>query len=158
MSWDSKSPFPGFPPSRDDDTAWRIPDALRTIEEQMAKCDEGYRCEVCGGDVEEITESDLYLRYVIGMVDPETLHTTQERHLGCNPALAQFIVDPDFPPVTCQGDFDKRHLDTNFVTEREKLVTRGWRRLKEVASSNLTIQEYPLPEIYRKMKQQAERE
>ena len=26
----------------------------------MAKCDEGYRCEVCGRDVEAITESDLY--------------------------------------------------------------------------------------------------
>ena len=42
----------------------------------MAKCEEGYLCDVCGGDVAEITDSDLYLRYVIGEVDPETLHTT----------------------------------------------------------------------------------
>jgi hypothetical protein len=123
----------------------------------MAKCDEGYRCEICGGDVEEITDSDLYLRFVIGQVDPETLHTTQERHIRCNPSLAQFIVHQDFKPITCEGDFDKRHLDETFVTERETLVTRGWRRLKEVASSNLTIQEYPLPEIYREMKRQANR-
>jgi len=124
----------------------------------MAKCDEGYRCEVCDGDVEEMTDSDLYLRFVIGLVDPETLHTTQERHIRCNPSLAQFIVDADFAPVTLAGDFDKRRLDEAFVAEREKLVTRGWRRLQEVASSNLTIQEYPLPEIYRKMQRQANNE
>ena len=55
----------------------------------MAKCDEGYLCEVCGKDVAEIIDSDLYLRYVIGMLDPEVLHTTGERHIRCNPALAQ---------------------------------------------------------------------
>ena len=32
----------------------------------MAKCDEGYRCEVCGRDVEAVTDSDLYLRFVLG--------------------------------------------------------------------------------------------
>ena len=121
----------------------------------MAKCDEGYLCDVCGQDVAEMADSDLYLRYVIGMLDPETLHTTSERHIRCNPSLAQFIVDPEFTPVTLAGDFDKRLLDQAFVAKREKLVTRGWRRLKEVASSSLTIQEYPLPEIYRKMKRQA---
>ena len=61
----------------------------------MAKCDEGYLCEVCGKDVANLTESDLYLRYVIGMLDPEVLHTSPERHIRCNPALAQFIVDFD---------------------------------------------------------------
>lgn len=124
----------------------------------MAKCDEGYRCEVCANDVEEIIDSDLYLRFVIGLVDPETLHTTQERHIRCNPSLAQFIVDPEFSPVTFTGDFDKRMLDQAFVAEREKLVTRGWRRLQEVARSDLTIQQYPLPEVYRKMKRQANNE
>ena len=53
----------------------------------MAKCEEGYLCDVCGGDVEEIVDSDLYLRYVIGVVDAETLHTTRERHIRCNPTL-----------------------------------------------------------------------
>ena len=37
----------------------------------MAKCDEGYRCEMCGRDVEAIAESDLYLRYVLGEVPLE---------------------------------------------------------------------------------------
>ena len=62
----------------------------------MAKCDEGYRCDVCGQDVERIGDSHLYLSYVIGELDPELLHTTPERHLRCNPVLAQFIVDDDF--------------------------------------------------------------
>ena len=38
------------------------------IGETMARCDQGYLCEVCGRDVEAITESDLYLRYVLGEV------------------------------------------------------------------------------------------
>jgi hypothetical protein len=114
----------------------------------MAKCEEGYLCDVCGGDVENIWESDLYLRYVIGQVDPETLHTTRERHIRCNPALAQFIVDPEFPPVIVEGAFDKRALDANYVRDRERLVTVGWRRLKELAHiEGLSLLDYPLEEV-----------
>ena len=65
----------------------------------MAVCEQGYLCEVCGQDVGEITESDLYLRYVLGEVDPETLHKSPERHILCNPTLAQFIVAEGFAPV-----------------------------------------------------------
>jgi hypothetical protein len=115
----------------------------------MAKCEQGYLCEVCGLDVEEIVESDLYLRYVIGMLDPETLHTTPERHIRCNPVLAQFIVDDDFDPVVVEGAFDKRVLDPEFVRQREALVTRGWRRLRElVGVEDLAITDYPLPEVH----------
>ena len=121
----------------------------------MAKCEEGYLCDVCGGDVEEITDSDLYLRYVIGMVDPETLHTTRERHIRCNPALAQFIVDDDFAPVVVEGPFDKRQLDPAHVRQREILVTRGWRRLREVQGQELTILEYPLPEVRAEIERKA---
>lgn len=114
----------------------------------MAKCEEGYLCDVCGADVEEMSDSDLYLRYVIGMLDPEVLHTTRERHLRCNPALAQFIVDPAFEPVMVEGPFDKRELDAQFVQEREVLVTRGFRRLQELAGvQDMAITDYPLPEI-----------
>ena len=74
----------------------------------MAKCEEGYLCDVCGQDVEAITDSDLYLRYVIGMIDPESLHTTRERHIHCNPALAQFIVADDFKPVVVAEPFGKQ--------------------------------------------------
>ena len=113
----------------------------------MAKCEEGYLCDVCGGDVEELADSDLYLRYVVGLIDPETLHTTSERHIRCNPALAQFIVAPDFEPVTIEGPFDKRLLDPVMVRERETLITRGYRRLREVAGLGIPIIDYPLPEV-----------
>ena len=114
----------------------------------MALCEQGYLCEVCGGDVEGITESDLYLRYVLGEVPPEKLHILRERHIRCNPTLAQFIVDPRFEPVRCEGPFAKEGLDPAYVSEQEARVTRGWRRLQEIPSLGLpTIQEYPLPEV-----------
>ncbi|MEM8679676.1 MAG: hypothetical protein AAGF97_10025 [Planctomycetota bacterium] len=116
----------------------------------MAKCDEGYICDVCGEDVGGILESDLYLRYVIGEVDPETLHTMPERHLRCNPVLAQFIVHTDFDPLWAEGDFDKRQLDPRYVRDRETLVTRGFKRLKEIAGTDLPIVDYPLPEAQMK--------
>jgi hypothetical protein len=113
----------------------------------MAKCDEGYLCDVCGQDVPELTDSDMYLRYIVGMLDPEVLHTTPERHIRCNPVLAQYIVAPDFSPVVVEGPFDKRTLDSAYVAEQEGLVTRGWRRLNEVAKSEIPIIQYPLPEV-----------
>ena len=113
----------------------------------MAKCEEGYLCEVCGQDVAEITDSDLYLRYVIGLLDPEVLHTSRERHIRCNPTLAQFIADDDFPPVDVDGPFDKRLLDPAYARQQETLVTRGYRRLKEIAGLDLPIVDYPLPEV-----------
>lgn len=113
----------------------------------MAKCDEGYLCDVCGGDVADLVDSDLYLRYVIGQIDPEVLHTTRERHIRCNPVLAQFIVDSTFSPLVVEGPFDKRQLDPAYVAERARLITRGYRRLCELAGLNLPIIEYPLPEV-----------
>jgi hypothetical protein len=118
----------------------------------MAKCEEGYLCDVCGQDVAEITDSDLYLRYIVGILDPEVLHTTRERHIRCNPTLAQYIVAEDFAPVVVEGPFDKRGLDPPYVAARERLLTRGWRRLKEVAGSTIPIIEYPLPEVIARIK------
>lgn len=113
----------------------------------MAKCDEGYLCDVCGEDVAELTDSDLYLRYIVGLLDPEVLHTTPERHIRCNPALAQYIVADDFEPVVVDGAFDKRQLDSTYVAEREDLMTRGWRRLNDVVHLGVPIIEYPLPDV-----------
>ena len=121
----------------------------------MAKCEEGYLCEVCGRDVENITDSDLYLRYVIGLVDPEVLHTSRERHIRCNPSLAQFIVAEGFEPVTVEGPFDKRQLDPAYVRQRETLVTRGWRRLKELVNTPKII-DYPLPEVRARLQTKAQ--
>ncbi len=113
----------------------------------MARCDQGYLCEVCGLEVEDLTESDLYLRYVLGEVDPETLHEKPERHLRCNPTVAQFIVDEGFEPVVVAGPFAKAELDPEFVAEEEARVTRGYRRLLELMGSELPITEYPFPEV-----------
>lgn len=118
----------------------------------MAKCDEGYLCDVCGEDVAELIESDLYLRYVIGQLDPEVLHTTKERHIRCNPALAQYIVDERVESTVVEGPFDKRQLDPAFVRDQEILVTRGWRRLVELQGSETPIIAYPLPEVLEKIR------
>jgi hypothetical protein len=114
----------------------------------MAICETGYLCVVCGLEVEEIVDSDLYLRYVLGEVPPEKLHIHKERHIRCNPEMAQFIVDERFPPIQCTGFFAKEQLDPDFVAAEEQRVTRGWRRLQEIPGLGLqTIQEYPLEEV-----------
>jgi hypothetical protein len=110
----------------------------------MAKCDEGYRCAVCGRDVEAIPESDLYLRFVLGEVPLELLHRLPECHVRCNPALAQYIVDANFEPVACDGPFSKSAMDPEFVAAEERRVTRGWRRLQAIPTLGLTVPEYPL--------------
>lgn len=121
----------------------------------MAKCDEGYLCDICGKDVANLSESDLYLRYIVGMLDPEVLHTTPEQHIRCNSSLAQYIVAGDFEPVAVEGPFDKRTLDAEYVREQEQLLTRGWQRLSEVAGSELPIVEYPLPEVIEALKRRS---
>jgi hypothetical protein len=113
----------------------------------MARCEQGYLCEVCGQDVEAITDSDLYLRYVLGEVPPEQLHLLPERHIRCNPERAQYIVEAAFAPVRCDGFFAKETLDAAFVAAEEQRVTRGWRRLQEIPSLGIPIVEYPLPEV-----------
>jgi hypothetical protein len=112
----------------------------------MARCELGYLCEVCGAEVEDITDSDLYLRYVLGEVDPELLHLLPERHLRCNPVLAQFIVVEGFESVRLEGVFDKRGLDADFTREEEQRVTTAYHRLHEIfhSSREQPITDYPL--------------
>jgi hypothetical protein len=113
-------------------------------DDTMARCDEGYRCEVCGRDVEDITESDLYLRYVLGEIPLERLHLQRERHIRCNPALAQFIIDPGFEPAQCTGAFAKEYLAPADVAAEEARVTRSWKRLQAIPTLGLSLAEYPL--------------
>jgi hypothetical protein len=127
--------------------AWFLEFGSWILDLEMAKCEQGYLCDVCGTDVEEMTGSDLYLRYILGEVRPEQLHVSRERHIRCNPALAQFIVDPAFEPVPCEGPFAKQFLDSASVADQEARVTRAWRRLQELPSLGLPILEYPLPEV-----------
>ena len=113
----------------------------------MARCDQGYLCEVCGSAVDEIHESDLYLSFVIGEVPAKALTIEAERHVRCNTVQAQFIVDERFEPVEVDGPFDKRQLDASDVARREDLVTRGWQRLQEVAGEGLAIEDYRLEDV-----------
>lgn len=122
----------------------------------MAKCDQGYLCAVCGEDVKNVTESDLYLRYVTGLVDPELLHELPEKHIRCNPILAQFIVDEKFEPVILDDEFSKAYLDPEYVEKRERLITRGWKRLQEIRQlGEVSILEFPLPEVIKKLQESA---
>lgn len=115
----------------------------------MARCDQGYLCKVCGEEVENITESELYLRYVLGEVDPELLHLEPECHLLCTPAISQFIDDPRIGTVACtEAIFSKENLDPEFVRSRTSAVTAAYKRLWEIRSERrkpLTVVEYPLP-------------
>ena len=112
----------------------------------MVRCEQGYLCDVCGQDVEQIIDSDLYLRYILGEVSPLALPNMPERHIRCNPSLAQHIIDAAFEPVPCEGPFAKANLDAAYVAEQEARVTRGWRRLQELPRLGIPIIEYPLPE------------
>lgn len=113
----------------------------------MARCDEGYLCDVCGGEVESIVDSDLYLRYILGEVSPLALASIRERHVRCDPALAQYIVDDAFAPIECAGPFGKTWLAADYVAEQNERVTRAWRRLQELPTLGIPITEYPLPEV-----------
>jgi hypothetical protein len=116
----------------------------------MARCEQGYLCAVCGADVERLSESELYLRFVIGELDPELLHASPERHIRCNPLLAQYIDTPEFqPPVIVAGPFGRDELDPEFNQQRTALITRGFHRLLEIESlgGEGTITDYLLPEF-----------
>jgi hypothetical protein len=113
----------------------------------MAGCEQGYLCDVCGLEVEAMVDSDLYLRFILGEIEPNKLTTTQERHIRCNPATAQYIIDPSFATLPCTGPFAKEHLDPLYVQNQETLVTRAWQRLQALPRMGLPITEYPLPEV-----------
>lgn len=110
----------------------------------MARCERGYVCAVCGGEVETLVESELYLRYALGEVPADLLHKSPERHIRCNPAIAQFIVDPEFAPVSVDGPFAKAELDPEFVAAEEARVSAAFRRLRELPALGIPIHEYPL--------------
>jgi len=114
----------------------------------MARCDRGYLCAVCGHEVENLTDSVLYLLYVLGEIPAEQLHRLPERHIRCEPSLAQYIDDAGFASVTCEGPFDRRTLDAEFATGEVQRVTAGWRRLQSIPGSGMTILDYPLSDSY----------
>ncbi len=111
----------------------------------MAKCDAGYFCRVCGEYVEDITTSEIYLRYVIGEVPLEELIGLPEAHVWCNADLAQYITDPAFVTEHPLSPVEPKNAeDPAVVAQREDLVTRGWRRLQEIPELGIGINEYPI--------------
>ena len=62
----------------------------------MAKCDEGYLCDVCGQDVAELKDSDLYLRYVVGLLDPEGRYILQARLSNAAAPPARLYIKVDY--------------------------------------------------------------
>ncbi len=115
----------------------------------MARCEQGYLCDVCGDEVENISDSDLYLRFVTGQIASGDLLAAPERHLLCNPFNAQFIDTDAVPRVYASGDFDRRQLDDEYVQQQSQLLTRGWQRLQELAALEqpIPLADYPLPEF-----------
>lgn len=121
---------------------------------EMARCDQGYLCRVCGEEVEHITDSQLYLSFVVGEIDPETLHASTECHLRCAPTFSQFIEDSRYGiPTNVVGPFDKNQLDSVYVAMRTKLISRGYDRLwviREERRHPLTVIDYPLADFAEK--------
>jgi hypothetical protein len=114
----------------------------------MARCDEGYLCCICGEEVKRLDQSLLYLRYVLGWVKLEQLRQLPEAHLQCSPAVAQFIVDPDFPPAPAVSELAKQDLDPEFRAAQEARVTAGYQRLKYLQKHrrDVPVADYPLSE------------
>ena len=115
----------------------------------MARCDEGYLCDVCGQDVAEIVDSDLYLRYVLGEVSPLELPRQRERHIRCNAATAEYIVAAEFEPLGCDSFFAKESMDAEFV-RWQKGGDAGLASAPGTADgSACRSRRYPLPEVRR---------
>lgn len=113
----------------------------------MARCDQGYLCQVCGEEVKRLDQSLLYLRYVIGWITAEQLTQQPEAHLSCTPSVAQFIVADDFAtPDLGAEPAAKCFLDPEFRQAREALLTAGYLRLRYLQKHRrqMPIAEYPL--------------
>lgn len=107
----------------------------------MARCETGYLCDVCRGDVERLADSSLYLRLVLGEVDARLLDRLPERHLACDPVLAQFIRSEGFPTPAVEGPFAKSSLDPAFAREEEERVTQAYERLLELERRGAVLSE-----------------
>ena len=111
----------------------------------MANCDGGYFCYHCREYVENITESELYLRYVLGEVAFDNLLKLPDGHIRCNPNIAQYIDDDRFPPVSPEESaLRKENQDPGFVRSEVEKVTRAWRHLQSLPGSGIPVEEYPL--------------
>ena len=90
----------------------------------MARCDQGYLCEVCGGDVEAITDSDLYLRYVLG----DYVRLLEKHNCPCGRTAP--ILDHhgrDLNRFTCGGrTFFVRDLEERLLCAPVEAIGNFW--------------------------------
>ena len=123
----------------------------------MAKCDGGYFCYACREYVENITQSELYLRYVLGEVPKEKLLELPDGHIWCNANLAQYIVDDRFdkPFEVDEPALRKENRDPEWVRAEEERVTRGWRHLQGLPGSGIPMDLYPLDRFEEAMREEA---
>ncbi len=113
----------------------------------MARCDRGYLCSVCHEPVDTLPESELYLRYVLGEIRADWLQAMPDRHIRCNPEIAQYIEHPDFPPITDEDPLtDRRRLSPADASARTARVSRAYRRLLEIPELGVPIPDMPLTE------------
>ncbi len=105
----------------------------------MAGCERGYLCTVCGRRSRRSPTRTCICVTSWARSTWEVLHDSPERHIRCNPVLAQFIVTELFPPITVEGPFSKDCLDPEFVKSEEARVTRGYLRLHEVQTAGVPI-------------------
>ena len=70
-------------------------------------------------------------------------------------AVMQHLNLGHYQPQKVDNEFSKTHLDSDLVKQKENLMTRGWRRLNEIRSlGEVSILEFPLPEIVKRMKKE----
>ncbi len=112
----------------------------------MTGCHQGYFCRVCGRYVQDVTESALYLRFVLGEVGFDQLHDEPEAHVACVPELARYIADERFDP---EGSAERLAWRDGAFRRRQLRVTEAWRRLQELPGSGLAIEDYPLEPLTR---------
>lgn len=111
----------------------------------MAKCDTGYFCRVCGEYVAGLTDSALYLRYVLGEVPFGALFHEPDAHITCVPELAGLIDHPDFAAAKPAGTGPAPGTEGSGPPRSRERVTRAWLRLQDIPGSGLEIPDYPLP-------------
>ena len=122
----------------------------------MAKCEEGYLCEVCGQDVAEITESDLYLRYVIGL--RRSRGAAHHAASGTSAATRRWRSSSS---MTISRRSRSKAPSTSGCSIRPTSASR--RRSSPAASAasrssprlDLPILDYPLPEVRAEMEKQS---
>ncbi len=78
---------------------------------------------------------------MLGEVDRSLLDRHPERHLACDPILAQFIETEGFETPFVDGPFGKSSLDPAFVADEESRVTRGYERLMELERRGAVLSE-----------------